>query len=225
MRDKIAVITNAANVRKIEVPAVQLRSALGIPQESLVCGFIGSFHYWHDAKALLSIAEKLLIKHPNLSFIFIGQGGASAADIRKEFSEQPWSERGVFIDHVQHHQIQNYINIFDIALAPYARQPLFYYSPVKIFEYMAYGIALVTVPLGQIKEIVQDRENGLFYDPDKENDLAEKIKELVNNPEMRIRLGARAKELIASTHTWDQKARELEALCLSASTETHLPKK
>lgn len=212
-QEKIAVITNAADVRAVTVPATRLRQDLGIPQTSVVCGFMGSFHYWHDAAALRRITENLLLNHAELCFLFIGQGGVSADSIRKEFSQRPWSHRAVFIDHVPHDQIQNYINIFDIALAPYMRQRLFYYSPVKIFEYMAYGKAVVTAPFGQVEELIQDRENGLFYNPDQEGDLETKVTELVLKPDLRFRLGAKAKELIAGAHTWSHKAKQLETLC------------
>ena len=52
---------------------------------------------------------------------------------------------------------------FDIALAPYpATEHDFYFSPLKLFEYMACGLPVAAARLGQIAEVVRDGETGLL---------------------------------------------------------------
>ena len=211
--EKIIVITNGADIRPdVDTSA---RQELDIPADAVICGFVGSMHYWHNTGLLIDMLREVMPMLPDFYMVLVGSGGPMADSLREQCNSQDWKDRVRFTGYVPHDQTHRYMNIMDITLAPYGKSTLFYYSPVKIFEYMAQGRAVISTRVGQIAELITDHENGIFFDPDKPGDLTNKVIELAKDKELRTRLGAQARDSIAGEHTWAHKARQLEALCRS----------
>ncbi len=220
--DKITVITNGANPVKQTVDPQLLKQQLGIKPDAIVCGFIGSLHYWHNTGLLFDLVKNLLSDYSALYFLIVGGGGPMTDNFMEQCSRYDWKNRVIFTGYVEHAQTPLYVNIFDIALAPYATSGLFYYSPVKIFEYMAQGKAIVTTRIGQIAELITEGESGLFFNPDVPGDLDVKVKSLLHDPQARKRMGERARQVVIENHTWSHKALQLEKLCLQ-TLANHVP--
>jgi len=114
---------------------------------------------------------------------------------------------------VPHEEVPKYISTMDIVLAPYPKLEFFYYSPVKIFEYMAAGKSVVASRLGQIAEVISDGVNGFLAAPGDTQEMLAKTLLLIRNPELRKKIGEQARETIKKRHTWSNKAKELSILC------------
>ena len=100
-----------------------------------------------------------------------------------------------------HGEVAALIQTFDVALAPYPRPDhVFYFSPLKLFEYMACGVPVVATNLGQISEVVRDGETGLLCPPGDHEALVAACERLLEDPDLRSRLGkAAAKEITPAT--------------------------
>ncbi|MBN2411429.1 glycosyltransferase family 4 protein [candidate division KSB1 bacterium] len=216
---KIHIITNGANPRTLLEDQSSLKEKLGIHAGSQVCGFMGSMHYWHNTGLLFELIKDVLTDYPEVYFLIVGGGGPMAAEFKKQCEQYDWNSRVLFTGFVEHDIAYQYVNLFDIALAPYASTGLFYYSPVKIFEYMAQGKAIITTKVGQITELIEDSNSGVFFDPDTPGDLTKKVKYLLDQPEKRSAVGRNAREIILHHHTWTHKALQLEKLCYAALKE------
>ncbi len=74
-----------------------------------------------------------------------------------------------------------YLAAADIGVAPFeigAHRPLslgFYWSPLKIFEYMAAGLPVVAPAVDRIPAIVGNSREGILYDPAQPGALAEAL--------------------------------------------------
>jgi glycosyltransferase involved in cell wall biosynthesis len=66
-------------------------------------------------------------------------------------------------------------------------------QPLALVEAMAYGCPIVTTAVGGIPELIQDGVNGLLCPPQDPSCLAQKIISLIDNPELRKRLGDAAR--------------------------------
>jgi glycosyltransferase involved in cell wall biosynthesis len=105
----------------------------------------------------------------------------------------------------------------DVAVAPYPALPDFYFSPLKVFEYMAAGRPVVASAIGQLKELLEDGVNGMLVPPGNPAAIAAALERLYCDEELRGRLGQAAREKVVREHTWDNVAQRLLQLCENAT--------
>ena len=103
----------------------------------------------------------------------------------------------------------------DIGLAPYADGAPAYFSPLKLFEYMAAGLAVVAGDLPGVRDAVGE-DGALLVPPGDATALAESVGALAADRDLRLALGGAARARALAEHTWPQRARRV----LSAVSET-----
>ena len=212
--EKIHVITNGADVTRF-IPRINKQKVVGkyALQNKIVVGFVGSFHYWHGVENLISLIEGTLALQPNICFLLVGEGGPMKTKLEQFITKKGHRDRVILTGHIVHEEIPQYISTMDIVLAPYPKLDFFYYSPVKIYEYMACGKPVVTTRIGQIAEIIQDGKNGFLCRPDDVKQMQAKISELVTSPSLRALIGEAATQTMVEHHSWREKAEQLSRLC------------
>ena len=110
-----------------------------------------------------------------------------------------------FAGFVAHNEIPQVISAADIAVAPYpSLDRELWLSPMKLYEYMACGTAVVASAVGQVAEAVRDGENGLLVPPKDAAALAAAITRLVGAPALRLQLADRARRDAVEKHSWDR---------------------
>jgi glycosyltransferase involved in cell wall biosynthesis len=109
---------------------------------------------------------------------------------------------------VPHRQVPAVLAEADIGLAPYAADSPDYFSPLKLFEYMAAGLAVIVSELPAVCEVVSE-ETALFVPRGSPEALAAAVAALVADAPHRDRLGQAARALVAAEHTWRHRARRL----------------
>jgi glycosyltransferase involved in cell wall biosynthesis len=100
----------------------------------------------------------------------------------------------------------------DVAVAPYPDLFPFYFSPLKVYEYMAAGLPVVTSRIGQLAGLIRHRDNGLLCPAGDGKALAEALILLREQPALRRRLGQTARADVLQHHTWDMVAKRALAL-------------
>lgn len=215
-RNRIQVIPNGVNP-SIFYPAPPkrgLRTRWGLG-EGLVLGFVGGLRPWHDVGTLPVLIGRLIRRYPELRLMIIGEGPLRA-ELEKEVAEQGLSGHVVLTGAVPHEEIGDLIRIFDVALVPYAKlDHPFYFSPLKLFEYMACGIPMVAARVGQISEVVQDGVTGLLYPPGNLDKLTEACEQLLADLELRKKMGEAVAKEVERCYTWDHNARRVVEMAQS----------
>ena len=90
-----------------------------------------------------------------------------------------------------------------IAVAPYPmpqREADHYFSPLKVYEYMAAGLPVVASSLGQIPDALDGC--GVLVPPSDPAALARAIDSLAQDPARRADLGGRARRAAVERHSW-----------------------
>jgi glycosyltransferase involved in cell wall biosynthesis len=173
-------------------------------ENRFVIGFVGSFKPWHGADFLLSAFEDFHHLEPSSHLLLIGDGPLKSS--LQERARQAGLEKAVtFTGVVAHEDIPRYLATMDVAVAPYPAVGDFYYSPLKLFEYMAAGRAVVASRVGQVAQVITQRVNGLLYEPGHRDDLVNCLRQLRESSALRLELGKNARRA-SREFTWEQNA-------------------
>jgi glycosyltransferase involved in cell wall biosynthesis len=130
----------------------------------------------------------------------------------------------IFTGALSQEEVAKLVRRFDVALAPYPLlEHAFYFSPLKLFEYMACGVAVAAPRLGQIAEILRDGETGLLYQPGDTEALVRACEHLLDDPRLRTRLGSAAAEEVRERYTWDRNAERVMAIASSLRSNPGVP--
>jgi glycosyltransferase involved in cell wall biosynthesis len=107
-------------------------------------------------------------------------------------------------------------------LLPFAKDAPSYFSPLKLFEYLAAGLAVIAGDLPGVRDVVctEDREVAVLIPPGDQFALAEAVAELARDSSWREQLGRAGRSLVERTHTWDRRGRRvLDAMAELAALE------
>lgn len=209
---KIEVIPNGfdpAAFSNIPSPD-ECRSRHGLSGGRII-GFAGSLKSWHGCDVLLLAFERIAARDPDVQLLIVGTGPAER-ELRETAKQLGLGERVRFTGGVDHSEIPSLLGAMDIAVAPFRSVERFYFSPIKLFEYMAANRCVVASRLGQIAEVIEDRVTGLLCEPDDPEDLAAKLRLALCSDRVRMQLGARAGAVARERYTWTRAARDTEAL-------------
>jgi glycosyltransferase involved in cell wall biosynthesis len=99
--------------------------------------------------------------------------------------------------------IPGWLASMDVGVAPYPQATGFYFSPLKVYEYMAAGRPVVASRVGQVARLVQDGVTGLLCPPGDATALAGALTRLYRDSPERERMGRAGRELVLREHTWD----------------------
>ena len=184
-------------------PAVRAR--WGLDGEPIV-GFVGGYQPWHGLDALPALLERLLPRHPAVRLVVVGDG-RGRRDFERQIEARGLAESVRVTGAVPHEEVPALIREFDVAVAPY---PLpahdFYFSPLKLFEYMGCAAAIAAPRLGQIEEVIRHGETGLLYSPSDPEALADACDRLLSDRALARSLGLKAAAEVHDKYTWDHNA-------------------
>jgi glycosyltransferase involved in cell wall biosynthesis len=224
--ERVAWYPNAVDAARYrpDVPT-DARSRLGIPDDSLVIGFIGTFGHWHGvevlARALACLVEEdeEWVRDRRVHVLLVGDG-YRMPEVRAALqgrAEQYVTLTGL----VPQAEGPKYLAAADVLVSPHVPNEdgsPFFGSPTKLFEYMAMGRAIVASDLQQIGEVLQpsirtgslpeagprtdERSLAVLTTPGSVDDLVTALRFVVDHPDWRDRLGANARARVLERHTW-----------------------
>jgi glycosyltransferase involved in cell wall biosynthesis len=206
---RIEVIPNGINLDHFTGPfdgaAVRARWNL---EGRVVLGFTGFVRDWHGLDRVIDAIAKDGPDHARVLFV-IGDGPARAA-LEAQATALRIAARVVFTGIVPREEIPVYVSTFDIALQPAV---VAYASPLKLFEYLALGRAIVAPDQSNIREVLDDGVNALLFDPEDPAGLTGAIERLSADRALRARLAEGARQTIARRGlTWAANAERVTRL-------------
>lgn len=175
-----------------------------------VIGFAGGLKPWHGLQELLAAFRIVEAERPEARLLIIGDGPMRGW-IDGFLAGSHLGEKVLVTGWQEHAQLPALIARMDIATAPYPVIGDFYFSPLKLFEYMSLGRATVASRIGQIATVVEHERSGLLVEPGSVTDLAGSLIRLLADPDLRATLGAGA-HAASRQYTWLENARRVTAL-------------
>ena len=211
--EKIAVVPNGADgdMFNPNTSGLEIRKEYRLEDKKVIC-YSGSLdQQWQGTGDILNSAKIVSSVDPSVRFLIIGN------TVGQEELLKGAPENVIFTGSVDHSEVPGYLAAADVLLAPYKLKKGFedvgfYNSPVKLFEYMAMGKAIVTSNIGQISEVIEHERTGLLIEPGDYKELAENILVLLEHKQLREKLGSNARVEFERNYTWEQNARRIMAI-------------
>jgi glycosyltransferase involved in cell wall biosynthesis len=212
--DKILVNFNGVDERRYgpDVDGRGIRARLGLEGKTVV-GFIGTFGPWHGADVLARAFLSMLARDPSrvatTRLLMIGDGVGLPA-VRQLVTDSQAAGAVVFTGLVPQEEGPAYLSASDVLVSPHVPNPdrtPFFGSPTKVFEYMAMGKGIVASDLDQIGEVLRHERDAWLVRPADPEALADGMRRLIDDRELRGRLGAEARRQVVAHHTWRQHTR------------------
>jgi glycosyltransferase involved in cell wall biosynthesis len=202
-QDKIRILPNAVDRSLIrpDLDGASLPGRLKLDGQFVV-GFLGSFKAWHGVGLLFRAFAQLRRKDASYHLLLVGDGPMRAA-LEDEARRSGLQDSVTFVGSVPHEEVPRYLAIMNVAVAPYPPLEEFYYSPLKLYEYMAAGRAIVASKIGQVGEVLSDGLTALLYDPGDDEALIGCLQRLRGDENLRKELGKNAR-MACAENTWMQ---------------------
>ncbi len=208
--ERIRVLPNAVDANlfhnRLDGEPVRKRFHLG---SRFVVGFLGTFKQWHGADLLMEAFQRLHQGDPDMHLLLVGDGPLRES-LQEKIRQAGLEHEVTLAGKVTHQEVPLYLATMDVAVAPYPDLSKFYFSPLKLFEYMAAGRAIVASRLGQIAEVIVDGESGLLFKPGDVEDLVRCIRRLREDSRLRLALGKQA-SMTSRSYTWSKNASQVVA--------------
>jgi glycosyltransferase involved in cell wall biosynthesis len=201
---RIKILPNAVDPQRFAMPpanngaTVRERLQLGGKR---VIGFVGSLKPWHGTETLFQ------------AFRDLHTAAANKREELEKYAQANGLDGAVtFTGNVPYDDVPQCVAAMDIAVAPYIPHENFYYSPIKIFEYMVMGKPVVAGRIGQVEEVITDGETGVLYEPGNIGQLTAALARLVGDAQLSERIGERAKRWVQQERTWANNAQQVLAI-------------
>lgn len=179
-------------------------------ENKIIIGFIGTFGQWHGAENIAMAFGRLLKKYPeykNKTKLFMIGDGVRMPIVKKHILEFDLQENVVLAGLIPQEQGAKFLSACDIlinATVPNPDGSEFFGSPTKLFEYMAMGKAIICSNMAQMSEILEHGKTAYMVEPGNIDELATAMKELVDDGELRQRLGDSARDEVIQKYTWNK---------------------
>jgi glycosyltransferase involved in cell wall biosynthesis len=207
--EKVVTVHSGVDLAQFERPrssVAGLRRALGAAACPLVV-YAGSLYEGKGCEQILAAAREI----PEAKFVCVGG---------RDFEVERLTERAASLGlanveltgRVPHAEVPSYLLAADVLIAPFTEDGrdiagkviMPFASPIKLFEYMAAGRAVVTSNVGAIPEVLRHEENALLVSPGSVAELAGAIKRLLDDRALAERLGASARRGVRC-YSWDER--------------------
>jgi glycosyltransferase involved in cell wall biosynthesis len=181
-------------------PRVRARLRLG---SGFVIGFAGSLKPWHGVRLLL---EALRLLPRDVRLMIVGEGPEREA-LGRLAAEPGLSGRVVFTEAIPHDKVPAYLDAMNVGVAPFEAMEGFYFSPLKVAEYMAAGLPVVASRQGDLPITLDGA--GILFEPGDGSALAGALLSLASDSDLRLRLGEAAR-IRAASMSWTSVAARLQ---------------
>lgn len=174
-----------------------------------VCGYFGQLY----AGRGVEIIEEMASARSNCLFVVYG---GSREDVEKRHVTAP--SNLIFMGHVAHPVARKIQASVDVLLMPYqvnvsigvaGHDTARWMSPMKMFEYLASGVPIISSDLPVLREVLIHGDNALLVSPDNVVEWLDALDKLLDEPDTAAKIGENAHDLYQRKYTWSRRAAAL----------------
>lgn len=197
---KVHVLPNGVNTERFS----SVHSGIHPSDHDFTIGFVGTLKPWHGVEGLLESFCHLHRDFPKARLLIVGDG--PQREVIQDYINGHQLEQVVdLVGAVPTDQVAKYYELMDVGVAPYPESEHFYFSPLKVYEYMAAGLPVIASDIGQIKEVVAQDVSGSLYSAGNIGQLTHALEFYLTHPEARQHCGAQARQIATEYHSWTKR--------------------
>jgi glycosyltransferase involved in cell wall biosynthesis len=204
-RGRVHVVPNGVDPARFPIG---LQASYACCPGTFTIGFVGSLKPWHGLLMLVEAFAMLHRRDPQIRLLIVGDG-PEGEKLMADLLRRGLRDAAHFTGMVPASEVPQLLASMDVAVAPYPQPPHFYFSPLKVYEYMAAGLPVVASRIGQLGTLIEDGVNGLLCPPGDAKALAEALDRLRREPKLCARLGQAARATVLRNHTWEAVAQRI----------------
>jgi len=215
LKNKTIIAPNGVDLKKFDIEISKQEAFYKLKLDSNLINkkilvYTGSFKTMDQEKGLKEIIEAIkILNNPDILFIAVGGKTEDIEYYSKQADNLEIKNQIIFLPHQSQDNLSLFQKIADILIMPFPKIAHYEYfmTPIKMFEYMAANKPIIASDLPSIKEILNDN-NCFFCKPGDSNDLAEKIKFVLNNKEIAEKKAQQAYK-DSKQYSWDKRTKKI----------------
>ncbi len=205
-KSRIKKITNSVD-ENIFKPATliqekrNLRKALNLPSDKVVVIYCGRLVRRKGLTFLLEAWKKIVQKENDAILFILGSGKNQTDSVEEELKEIAQKERLkniYFLGEKGKLLVAKFLKTADIFVYPSTHSEG---TALSILEAMSSGLPVLGTNIGGIKDMIEDKDNGILVDKEDSEALFTALEFLIDNPKQRIRLGGNARETVLKRYS------------------------
>ena len=213
---RITAVQNGAKVHEFSQPKqpMLLKEMHNVSGDDVVI-FVSSLKPWHACDVLIDAFVKVAAIKKTATLIMVGDG-PERKNLEQQVMALGLAKQVVFTGLVNHDTVPSLVAGARIALInPKVTETSMAQSPLKLFEYMAAGKAIIAPAAPNIVPILAHGKTGWLVDmadSAESTQLAETITHLLDHPQLCAAMGQAAQQQALAQHSWDAVAERLEQI-------------
>jgi starch synthase len=202
--EKIFVIPNGADMQVFNAEMESnYRSRLNL-HDKKVCIYFGRLDGWAGVRILAEICNIFEQTRPDIKFLMVGDG----------IEQVKFPGNAIMINEIPHYEVPKIIAVADVVLVPFPENEVSHAaSPLKLFEGMAMGKAVIASRVSGIQEVVKSGYNGFLVDPNNPKDWCEAIEAVLDCKSLQTKSSKNAIESVKK-YDWNVLATLFECVLL-----------
>lgn len=173
------------------LPREEARKKLGFADDEKICVYTGTISKLKGIETVVEAAKRA----PDILFVLVGI-------IAPEFARRALPSNMKVVGKVEQGKLPDYMRAADALLLPHPRGE-YSQSPMKLFEYMATGVPIVSSRLPSVCEVLNDK-NAVLVEPESAEALVAGIRKVLNDSRLADTLAVQEKTDVQD-YTWEKR--------------------
>jgi len=165
--------------------------------DALQVVFVGSLKPWHGVDVAIDALSGL----DGVELTILGDG-PERASLERQAARRGTAVR--WLGALPHARVPEVLSTMHAGLAPYPADAGTYFSPLKVYEYLAAGLAVVASDIGELPAVIEHGVTGMLVLPGDTAELRAAIETLRDDRPLARQLGIAARKQALARHDWDR---------------------